>query len=127
MRPSEGVTFDVVDGSGFEWTMLRLLALLARYVVPLRWKTTIIELSPSPRALRAESELEGPLDGPSLLSAFALDPQVVEGVLLGAENDGRIELEIRAIDGAHWDVYATDPAVLDALRSSVEGCQWLTR
>lgn len=75
-------------------------------------------------AERAELLLRHEVDGPALLSAFALDPQIIEGSLKGdATPDGDARIRIDAVDGAHWDVYADDPDVLDAVRAAVDGCR----
>lgn len=112
--PNQGVTFDVDDGL-VTWSILRLLALLADFVVPLRWSSDNIDVAPSPQADRVEDWLiqQLPLDGPQLLSTFSGDPQVIEGALVGVHPDSKvIDLVIKAVDGMHWEIYASNESLI---------------
>lgn len=116
--PRHYVTFDVDDGLN-TWTALRVLALLAEFIVPLRWKAVELDLAPSPAAERVQDFLaqQAVLDGPRLLALFSGDPQVVEGSLVGeSPQSGDVMLVVKAVDGMHWDIYSNDKAAIQEVQ-----------
>jgi hypothetical protein len=120
---NNGISFGSVDGNGIRWELVNVLALLASYVVRLRWIGDGLDFSPSPAARRAELLLSSEVEGVELLNAVAGSPQLVEGTLFGRTDVGQVMLEIRAIDGMHWDIYSSDPGAMTAIREAVE--EWV--
>ncbi len=115
----EMVTFDTKSVVGVDWTLLRILALLARFVADLHWRVDELEFSPSPAAEHAEKRLRDGLTGLELLSAIALDPQLIEGTLIGASDDGS-HIRISAVDGQHWDIQTNLQEVVRILSASID-------
>lgn len=115
------VTFDVAGPLGTEWTLLRLLALIAKFIDGLDWQFERIEFSPSPAAERAGLFFHNECHGLDLLAAVALDPQLIEGSIIGSTADGTEEVRLVAVDGQHWDVYARSEKVIDTIRRSISG------
>jgi hypothetical protein len=115
----DAITFRVSGSPGVEWTLLRLLALIANFVDGLKWRFDSIEFSPSPGSERAELLFQGECNGLELIVAVALDPQLIEGSITGSAADGNDEIRIVAVDGQHWDIYARSEDVISTLRTAI--------
>jgi hypothetical protein len=124
MNELRGVTFDVADTNGTEWTILRIVCLLIEHVLTLQWHVDV-EMAPGPAASRARSLSEGAASGAQLVAALAADPQLIEGEITGVDETGAAQLRIEAIDGVHWDVYAVQDDALSTLTAAIAGCRRL--
>lgn len=116
----KGVTFSARSAGGLEWTVLKLLALLSPLVDNLYWLAERAEFSPSAAAEHAEVRLRDRCGILELLAALALDPQMIDGALVGTSSDGGDQTRIAAVRGDEWDIYTSSAAILTTLARSID-------
>lgn len=114
--------FTLSDGAlGVNWSTLKVLAALVEPVLRHQWRAIDLDFSPSPAASRASTELTCEVSGLELISAFALDPQLIDGELIGRDKEGSSRMQIAVIDAAHWDIRVSSAQISALVRDRLPG------
>jgi hypothetical protein len=99
-----------------------LLCALGRVTADAYWQLELDEVAPGPQGDALEALAEGPRTGTRdlILAAFP-DGQIIDGRLLAFAADDATDptLVLHAVDSSEWDVEASDPAVMSAVREAL--------
>jgi hypothetical protein len=94
-------------------SLAELLIVIGRFVLRLRWKLHLQEVSPGPGSVVLESLWPNrELDTFELLHVVTPSVQIIDGEILGYDSQGKLALTLRAVDSSSWDIETDNQQIL---------------